>query len=36
MKDSLFVPGILWVALFASTLIYLLVLEMVELQAGKG
>jgi F0F1-type ATP synthase membrane subunit c/vacuolar-type H+-ATPase subunit K len=33
MKDSLFVPRILWAALFASTLIYLVVLEVVELQA---
>jgi F0F1-type ATP synthase membrane subunit c/vacuolar-type H+-ATPase subunit K len=34
MKDSLFVPRILWAALFASTLIYLLVLEVVEVQTG--
>lgn len=34
MKDSLLVPRILWAALFASTLIYLIVLEVVELQAG--
>lgn len=34
MKDSLLVPRILWTALFASTLIYLIVLEVVELQAG--
>ncbi len=33
MKDSLFVARILWAALFASTLIYLVVLEVVELQA---
>jgi len=36
MKDSLFVPRILWAALFASTLIYLLVLEVVELQNGSS
>ena len=36
MKDSLFVPRILWAALFASTLIYLLVLEVVELQTGSS
>jgi len=36
MKDSLFVPRILWAALFASTLVYLLVLEVVELQAGNS
>jgi F0F1-type ATP synthase membrane subunit c/vacuolar-type H+-ATPase subunit K len=36
MKDSLFVPRILWAALFASTLVYLLVLEVVELQAGSS
>ncbi len=36
MKDSLFVSRILWSALFASTLIYLLVLELVELQTGRS
>jgi F0F1-type ATP synthase membrane subunit c/vacuolar-type H+-ATPase subunit K len=36
MKDSLLVPRILWAALFASTLIYLLVLEVVELQTGSS
>ncbi|MBT8450980.1 MAG: hypothetical protein KJO40_03320 [Deltaproteobacteria bacterium] len=36
MKDSLFVARILWAALFASTLIYLLVLEVVELQSGSS
>lgn len=36
MKDSLFIARILWAALFASTLIYLLVLELVELQAGNS
>jgi F0F1-type ATP synthase membrane subunit c/vacuolar-type H+-ATPase subunit K len=36
MKDSLLVPRILWAALFASTLIYLLVLEVVELQTGRS
>lgn len=30
------VPRILWAALFASTLIYLLVLEVVELQTGSS
>ncbi len=34
MKDSLLVPRILWAALFASTLVYLLALEVVELQTG--
>lgn len=36
MKDSLFVARILWAALFASTLIYLLVLEVVEMQSGSS
>jgi len=36
MKDSLFVSRILWAALFASTLMYLLVLEVVELQTGSS
>ena len=36
MKDSLFVPRILWAALFASTLIYLVVLELVEVQTGAS
>ncbi len=34
MKDSLFVPRILWAALFASTLIYVLALEVGEVQTG--
>lgn len=36
MKGSLFIPRILWTALFASTLIYLLVLELVEVQSGTS
>ena len=36
MKDLLFVPRMLWAALFASTLIYLLVLELVEVQTGAS
>jgi len=36
MKDSLFVPRILWAALFASTLLYVLVLEVVEVQTGSS
>ncbi|MDH3654114.1 MAG: hypothetical protein OEN21_07595 [Myxococcales bacterium] len=34
MKGSLLVPRILWAALFASTLIYLVILEVVQLQTG--
>lgn len=36
MKGSLHVPRILWVALFTSTLIYLVVLELVEVQTGAS
>ncbi len=36
MKDSLFAPRVLWAALFTSTLIYLVVLELVEVQAGAS
>jgi hypothetical protein len=36
MKGSLFVPRVLWVALFTSTLIYLVVLELVEVQTDAS
>ena len=36
MKGPLAVPRILWASLFASTLVYLLVLELVTLEAPAG
>ena len=36
MTGSLFVPRVLWVALFTSTLIYLVVLELVEVQSSAS